>query len=183
MWVYWFQSVIIGIFNFIGILQLKNFSTKDFKIGGRPAQPTRDTKNFTAFFFLFHYGLFHVVYLIFISNGMSIKIHGREPTLLELKYIFITILIFLLNHFFSYVYNKLKDTKKKNIGSLMFFPYIRILPMHFTLMFGLFIGDIALPFFLMLKTIADGYMHLVKHNTLKNSDIGELQNPYKIGIN
>jgi hypothetical protein len=65
MWVYWFQSITIGLFNFIRILQLKEFSTEGFKINGQPAQPTQGTKKFTAFFFLFHYGFFTLFILYF----------------------------------------------------------------------------------------------------------------------
>jgi len=60
LWIYWFQSITIGLFNFVRILQLKKFSTEGFEINGRPAEPTRGTKNFTAFFFLFHYGFFGI---------------------------------------------------------------------------------------------------------------------------
>src|SRR3989338_9301463 len=55
MWVYLFQSITIGFFNFIRILQLKEFSTEGFKINSKSAQSTQRTKIFTAFFFLFHY--------------------------------------------------------------------------------------------------------------------------------
>ncbi|MCX6801619.1 MAG: DUF6498-containing protein [Candidatus Diapherotrites archaeon] len=30
LWVYWFQSVIIGVFNYLRILNLKEFSTDNF---------------------------------------------------------------------------------------------------------------------------------------------------------
>ena len=39
--VYWFQSVIIGIFNFIRILELKEFSVEGLMINGRPAENTK----------------------------------------------------------------------------------------------------------------------------------------------
>ncbi|NIP29465.1 MAG: hypothetical protein GTN99_09095 [Candidatus Dadabacteria bacterium] len=53
-----------------------------------------------------------------------------------------------------------------NIGTMMFFPYARILPMHFTIIFG---GSIAkassksLVLFLVLKTLADLIMHMIEH--------------------
>lgn len=171
MWVYWFQSITIGFFNFIRILQLKEFSTEGFKINGQPAQPTQSIKIFTAFFFLFHYGFFHFVYMIFLLTGTFTKAYGNTPNFIELKYIFLTALLFFVNHLFSYNYNRPKDTKKQNIGSLMFYPYARIIPMHLTIIFGsVFVG--ALPLFLVLKTFADGIMHVVEHNVFRN---GELQ--------
>jgi hypothetical protein len=36
LWIYWAQSVIIGIFNFLKIITLKEFSTEGFKQGKKP---------------------------------------------------------------------------------------------------------------------------------------------------
>jgi len=169
MWVYWFQSITIGVFNFIRILQLKEFSTEGFKINGQPAQPTQGTKIFTAFFFLFHYGFFHFVYMIFLLTGTFTKAYGNTPNFIELKYIFLTALLFFINHLFSYFYNRPKDTKKQNIGSLMFYPYARIIPMHLTIILGSFFVS-ALPFFLILKTFSDAVMHIVEHKVLRKGE-------------
>lgn len=173
MWVYWFQSITIGFFNFIRILQLTEFSTEGFKINGQPAQPTQGTKIFTAFFFLFHYGFFHFGYLMFLLTGTFTKAYGNSSNFIELKYIFLTALLFFINHLFSYVYNRPKDTKKQNIGSLMFYPYVRIIPMHLTIIFGSAFGG-ALPLFLVLKTFADGIMHVVEHNVLRKGELQEM---------
>ena len=160
MWVYWFQSITIGFFNFIRILQLKEFSTEGFMINGRPAQPTQGTKFFTAFFFLFHFGLFHYAYLRFLLTGIFTKAYGNTPNFVEVKYILLTALLFFINHLFSYFYNKPRDTKKQNIGLLTFYPYARIIPMHLTMIFGSLFGG-ALPLFLILKILADAIMHVV----------------------
>jgi hypothetical protein len=169
VWVYWFQSITIGFFNFIRILQLKEFSTEGFKINGRPAQPTQGTKFFTAFFFLFHFGFFHFVYLIFLLTGTFTKEYGNTPNLSEVKYILLTALVFFINHLFSYFYNKPRDTKKQNIGSLMFYPYARIIPMHLTIILGFSFGGTLL-LFLVLKTFADAIMHIVEHNILRKGE-------------
>ena len=74
LWIYWTQSVIIGIFNFIKILSLREFSTEGFRQGNKQVLPTRGTKISTAIFFLFHYGFFHVIYAVFLggfSNFMN----------------------------------------------------------------------------------------------------------------
>jgi hypothetical protein len=94
MLVYWFQSIIIGFFNFIRILQLEEFSTKGLNINGRPAQPTQGTKNYIAFFFLAHYGIFHFGYLNFILTG-AFDINENIMTFIELKFVLLTALIFL----------------------------------------------------------------------------------------
>ncbi len=169
MWVYWFQSVIIGFFNFVRILGLKEFSTEGFKINGKPAAPTQQTKFFTAFFFLIHFGIFHLVYFIFLLTGAMTKIYGSTPGTTELKYIGLTAVLFFLNHLFSYFYNKPRDTKKQNIGSLMFYPYARIIPMHLTIILGFKFGNV-LPLFLVLKTFADLVMHIMEHNVLRKGE-------------
>lgn len=173
MWIYWFQSITIGFFNFIRILQLKEFSTEKFKINNQPVQPTQRTKNFTAFFFLFHYGFFHLLYLAFLLTSTFTKAHGNVPNIFEFKYIFLTALIFFINHLYSYYYNRPRDTKKQNIGSLLFYPYARIIPMHLVINFSSAFVDV-LPFFLVLKTFADGIMHIIEHNVLRKGESEEI---------
>lgn len=187
MWIYWFQSIIIGIFNFIKILTLKNFTTENFKINDRSVEPTKWTKYYTAFFFLIHYGGFHLGYMIFllvsstlINNEMlstnntinmpydQITRVGITSVISSIDFLWILIIssIFFFNHLFSYIKNHKEDSKKiKNIGRMMFFPYARIIPMHLTIVFGFFLINSAtsILFFMILKTLADIIMHQVEH--------------------
>lgn len=157
LWVYWMQSIIIGFFQFIKILSLKKFFTENFKINNQPAQPTTQTKLFTAFFFMFHYGFFHFIYAIFLFNLFTNQ-------LFDFTDIFSGGLIFFLNHTFSYLHNKIVDEQKtQNIGHLMFSPYARIIPMHLIIVFGAILGQSVLIVFLLLKTLADLTMHTIKH--------------------
>ena len=158
LWTYWTQSVIIGFFNFLRILSLKNFSTDNFTINNQLALPTHQTKVFTAFFFTFHYGFFHFIYAIFLFQFFN----SGPP--LDLNYLFLGGLIFFLNHFFSYRHNKIIDEQKtQNIGQMMFAPYARIVPMHLIITLGAFIGQSTLLIFLLLKTTVDIVMHTTKH--------------------
>lgn len=162
LWIYWIQSVIIGFFNFLRILSLKNFSTKNFIINNQPALPTLQTKIFTAFFFAFHYGFFHFIYAIFLFQLFN----SSQP--LDLNYLFLGGLIFFLNHLFSYWHNKITDEGKiQNIGQLMFSPYARIIPMHLIIVFGAVMGQSTLVIFLLLKTGIDILMHTVKHADIR----------------
>ena len=54
-----------------------------------------------------------------------------------------------------------------NIGSMMFFPYIRIIPMHVFIVLGAFFAGPSggLVFFLVLKTLADEAMHAIEHHS------------------
>lgn len=169
LWIYWFQSVIIGFFNVVRILQLQEFSVEGVEINGHPAKPTQRTKNTIAFFFLVHYGLFHVVYCVFLLVGTLINPFGRSVGPIEWKVILLTALLFFVNHLFSYFYNRPTDTKKQNIGSLMGYPYLRIFPMHFTIIVSFAFAN-ALLFFLVLKTICDCLMHIVEHQVIRKGE-------------
>jgi len=168
MWVYWFQSVTIGFFNFIRILTLKDFSTDGFKVNNRSVEATKKTKISTAIFFAFHYGFFHFVYAIFLvsfsfsglleSSGQSANGFG------DAAYVLLTSAVFFVNHLHSFLYNRGRDAGKQNIGRVMFFPYARIIPMHLTIIFGMLLGKGAIVLFLTLKTLADMIMHVLEHN-------------------
>jgi hypothetical protein len=157
MWLYWAQSVIIGVFNYVRIK----------RCGPDPAD--------TANFFALHYGFFHFIYAIFLlaftAEGKILTNNGdpvQWPSVLLLT------LVFLLNHAFSFFYNQERDASKETPDRLMFFPYARIFPMHLTLIFGgLFteffpnlsqVIPMGLLFFLGLKTLADLTMHWIEHS-------------------
>lgn len=168
MWVYWGQSIIIGFFNVKRILNLKQFSTENFKINDQPVAPTAGTKRHVAIFFAVHYGFFHFVYMIFLLAEWS------HLSLLDAAGVAVCVIMFIFNHRFSFKYNLEQDlSRKPNIGRIMFFPYIRIIPMHLTIILGgLLAGDSvsALILFLVLKTIADLIMHQIEHNENKRQD-------------
>lgn len=176
VWVYWFQSLTIGFFNFLKILNLKKFSTDGYKINGHAVQASQSTKIFTAYFFLIHYGAFHIGYGGFLLMGLLISstpetiktntglnLLGSKIGINEVKFIIFAALLFFINHLFSYLYNKSRDIGKRNIGSMMLLPYIRILPMHVIIIFGSTLSTSLLPLFLLLKVISDTLMHIVEH--------------------
>jgi len=165
LWVYWFQSIAIGVTNFLRILTQKNFSVGGFFINGKPAEKTNTAKRKTALFFLIHYGAFHLGYLLFLRQITTVSLDQG---------FFIGIGIFAINHLLSFILNYRKETLvEKNIGTLMVYPYIRILPMHIIILFG---GSYILKnsslnlliLFILLKISADVLMHIVEHKMLQN---------------
>jgi Na+/H+ antiporter NhaD/arsenite permease-like protein len=140
MWVYWAQSIIIGLIACFRMLLLKQI--------------------FTAGFFLIHYGGFHLGYFFFLYFPEEPQ--GGIPTV----GIALCIMVFLVNHAFSYWHNRKRDMNRKpNVGTLMFTPYVRIIPMHITIVFGsnYATSTKTLALFLVLKTIMDVIMHMIEH--------------------
>lgn len=166
MLVYWTQSVIIGASFFLRMLKLERFSTAGLKSGNEPVPETQAGKLGIAVFFLFHYGIFHLVYLIFIVAGAG----DDETPAMSASAFLVCVLGFLAGHGYSLYENLQRDRQgKPNLGALMILPYARILPMHFTIIFGgvLFGGLAALLLFTLLKTVADALMHLAEHRLLR----------------
>jgi hypothetical protein len=165
MLVYWIQSVIIGISYFIRILSLHRFSTENFEINNQPVEEVPATKRETAFFFLLHYGFFHVIYLVFIVFAGN-RSHALGPVS---GYV-LCALVFAANHAYSLTQNIRADARgKPNIGTMMFLPYARILPMHATILAGGTLaatGSNAFFLFAGLKIVADVVMHSVEHYAL-----------------
>lgn len=161
MLIYWTQSIIIGYFSFRRMLDLKEFSTEGVRQNGRKVEPTEKTKKSMAFFFLLHYGAFHGFYLVFIFQGDNSELDG------SMLFIGLCAVVFLVNHWYSYSQTREQDAERKpNIGTIMLFPYARIVPMHLTIILGGTMSGtstFALLLFLGLKTAADVVMHKIEH--------------------
>ena len=165
--VYFGQSFIIGIFGYLKIINHQNFETEEgFKFEGK-------NKTILGLVFLIPYLVFHIISFLLIAGQIFFAplfffFFGEPYTKITLKsigLIFLSILLFLANHWFSYFYNKVKDIKepKKKI-QIMFSPYVRIVPMHIIILIGILsVNQLNLLVFLILKTIADLTMHIIEH--------------------
>ena len=157
LWVYWGQSVVIGITNVIRMLRLEEYSTAGFQ---PPLPPTRATLVKYTGFFALHYGGFHFVYAALLFSG---KVGGR-PAPADVPWIVTGILGFALAHGYSLWVNHGRDfrQKKPNLAALMFYPYLRIVPMHLAIVLGGALTGAIRPLFIGLKTVADAGMHLIE---------------------
>lgn len=169
MIIYWSQSVIIGYFSFRRMRDLKDFSTKGVRSNGRALEPTPETQRSMSVFFVLHYGMFHFVYLVFLFA------EGPDTAGSDVLLIGLCIAAFLINHWYSYAEHREMDAgRKPNIGTIMFFPYARIVPMHLTIIAGGAIAG-ASPFvlllFLGLKTGADLLMHKIEHTAWRSAPV------------
>jgi len=154
LWVYWLQSVIIGVLHFFRLLALKDFSTENFTMNGRSVEPTQSTKISVAIFFALHYGFFHLVYGFFLLVEYSADLGNAGMGL--------AVLVFLISHIASLVRGENPDKVKLNIGSMMYMPYLRVVPMHLIIMLGGVFAGLDVMLFMAMKTIADGGMHVVE---------------------
>jgi hypothetical protein len=157
---YWVQSCIIGFFNVVRILSLKDFSLGSVRFDTQFTFITEKIKYVIAGFFAFHYGFFHLAYGVFLFAFAFIYAYEAD-----VLHIMVVSVIFFFDHLFSFRYNKKRDEKKKrSILRLMFFPYARIIPMHIVILFfGFSFGERPLLIFLGLKTLADVAMHVIEH--------------------
>lgn len=157
LWVYWMQSIIIGFFQFLRILLIKNFYGI-YTINNKPNPLTAKTK--IAFFFAFHYGFFHFIYAIFLFQLLI-----SHP--LDFNHFLVGGLIFFSNHLYSFYHNMIVDKQKSsNIAFLMLSPYARIIPMHLVIIIGVLLTNQALLIlFLILKTVVDLLTHIFKHRS------------------
>ncbi|WP_337866658.1 DUF6498-containing protein [Ignavibacterium sp.] len=134
LWMYWVQSVVIGLFNFVRILMLKNFSTLGFKQSGKELKPTKATKISTAIFFLIHYGFFHLVYGVFLATFPTIMNETKPDGSF---YLLFSSIVFLINYGYDFYKEQNTVTSEiPNLGTVMFMPYLRIIPMHLTIILG-----------------------------------------------
>jgi Family of unknown function (DUF6498) len=167
MWPYWIQSVVIGYYSRRRILALGRFSTENFTMNDRPVSPTPATQRSVANFFALHYGFFHFGYLMFLIQQSQ---GWRWWDVLGWLALGVS---FAWNHRLSFRQNVEADRQgTPNIGTLMFLPYARILPMHFTIILGGTLAGSApgaVLLFGALKTVADVLMHYVEHRVLQRS--------------
>ncbi len=177
LWIYWSQSVIIGIFNFIKMITLKDFSTEGFKQGKKQMLPTRATAISSAVFFLFHYGFFHLIYAVFL--GAFSEFSHSNGSSSGTKYFLISAGMFFISYLIEFINSRKEQTEElPNIGLIMFAPYARIIPMHLTIIFGGFIGAAGSIFstntnlaiivlFIGLKTVVDLFTHSIDFKKLQ----------------
>jgi hypothetical protein len=169
--VYWTQSIIIGVFHFLRMLLLKNFSTEGFTVNGEAVSPQSKANIGMALFFAVHYGIFHLAFLFFtpsIFMNMD-KIDTTLPAVpayfIPVRYIYYSVLLFFFVSQLLLFIRHLKDDKinPKNIGSMMFTPYLRVIPFHLAVIVGAHIGGgSAFLFFLILKLIIDVVFFAIK---------------------
>ena len=186
LFIYWSQSIIIGIFTVISILGAD--STALAADLDKPIQERGGTERFSpqlvwlykcglAGFFTLHYGLFHVAYFSFIvESDLFGPVNFADPG------IWLSCGLFFANHLYSHIRYRHEGPQGAGfINEEFFSPYQRIIPMHLTIIFGsivvlglqVFAIESTMPvlvLFLVLKTRSDISAHLIKHAREEHPD-------------
>lgn len=136
LWIYWFQSVIIGVINVFEILSLKEFSTEGTKPQLKPN--AFSSKLQIVILFTFVYGFFHLVYAIFLGVFFTLSINDYN---IRWDMIIIGSTVFLLHYLIQFFSFSLKRNKTNipNIGKVFTQPFYRIIPMHLIIILSVWI--------------------------------------------
>jgi hypothetical protein len=168
MLIYWGQSIAVGIANVVRMLMLREFSTDGFTSGGRQVPATPAGKRMAARFFALHYGFFHVGYGLFLLRRPHPALDSRAQLTVA-----INILLFAGSQLWHVIATHGNDYRgKPNLGTLMFYPYLRVIPMHLAIIFGSMLPSGALPLFILLKTGADIGLHHVERHLFRSAATG-----------
>ena len=169
LWPYWIQSVIIGWYSRKRMLALTNFTTEGLTSNGKKVEATQAGARSTANFFALHYGFFHVGYFVFLAQKIDSVSQWDWLVFAGLA------VSFIVSHGTSYRQNIEADLRgKPNLGVLLFLPYLRVIPMHFTILIGGAVagtGLTTLLLFIVLKTLADLGMHKAEHAMLQKGSV------------
>ena len=180
IFVYWAQSIIIGFFTVVRILGLRIEDLPSEEIEAIPAAllQVKDRKSSfwtikigLAAFFSLHYGLFHYGYLSFLEIfGFVMPGDIRDAGCMVLA-----CGLFFANHLYSFLFYRESERKQGTyVQELFVRPYLRIIPIHITIILGGFLTMIfyaigrdpsvfILVVFLLVKTLVDAWMHIRKH--------------------
>lgn len=158
LWVYWGQSVAIGITNSIRIRRLGALPPAG---AGPTPGPAPGSATFLARMFAVSYGSFHLLYLAFLLQAHL----GGGLAAGDIPWVAVSVGAFAVAHVYSLARNRERDfrDRRPKLAVLMFYPYLRILPMHLAIIYGARQPDAVLPLVILLKTAADAGMHLVEH--------------------
>lgn len=152
IWIYWMQSVLIGLFNFIDLMTVKNPDESSMNMNSQPV--TKSNIGCAAWFFLFHFGFFHFVYALFLLVSNLKGANG--------KIILITAGVFLVEGTIQLICKTITpETEKINVGKMFMTPYLRIVPMHLVILLPSFFAFGTSIIFLLLKMVADIGMYLL----------------------
>ena len=151
VWIYWMQSVLIVFFTFLQLATIKNMEPDSIKLNNQPVNSDKKARGCLSGFFAVHYGMFHLVYFIFIFTITDIH------DFFDWRLFEFSVGAFALDQLWNFIrYKQWEQTHRPNGGVIFFLPYARIVPMHLTILLPKFIGFIPqMGLFLVLKIVLE----------------------------
>lgn len=181
MWPFLIQSLVIGWYARKRLMLAPRLSASNLTINGRPVTDPEQARRFMGVFFLLHYGLFHLGYVIFLLVLPAIVGQGAgDGATLSNAWLYAASgIAFWLAHRASHRQHLRDDlAHTRSVAVLMGMPYLRVVPMHLTIVLAAVwsgsthpaIAGIAL--FVALKTLVDIATHVLEHRLLQKGDGG-----------
>ena len=172
VWLYWSQSIIYGFFAFLTMSTLPEPDVKvnQLTVVERGDKPEGKVTYLAAaaWFFVFHYGFFHLVYFVFLLTITKLNLFDWQ----FFKYCLAVFFTAQLANFIQYKLQKQKAPA--DFGRLLAIPYLRIIPMHLCILVPAFLNVAGLTVFLVLKVVADAVMYVVTNSNYQRNNLGDL---------
>lgn len=151
LWPYFLQNLVVGWYAIKRMQALHRFSTEGFTSNDQPVPENAAGKRSTINFFILHFGLFHLAYLVFLCELAPMS------GLLEFLFVLAGGVSFVFAQRATCAAQIEADASgRPNLGALMFMPYLRVLPIHIAIGFGaVALGTTGTIAFVVLKTLAD----------------------------
>ena len=175
LWPYWLQSVVIGWYARRRIVLAPDYRIETV-IHINDARMRRGDwpQKRLANFFAMHFGVFHLAYLTFLTLFSTMGLFG-ELSFRDWQISMALTLPFVFTHRQSHREHVETDLASKPTAmQLMGLPYLRVVPMHVTLVLGIWFmrdGDSSrgVALFAGLKTLADLGLHVAEHRRLQRA--------------
>lgn len=155
LYLYWFESAIIGFYTILKMLFVKKIADqetlKHSNIGKLFSQADKSSsklvlaKFFMIIFFIFHFGMFmlaHLFFLTFLSIILILPLGWTFETFFQtIISIGLGILVIFTSHGFSFLTNYIgkKEYQEKTLVEVMGAPYPRVIVMHFVVLLSFFL--------------------------------------------
>ena len=173
IWLYWSQSIVMGFFTFLDILTAPKLTPEEFAAVVAESVKNEEnrklvkqvTKISSAFGFLFFFGVLHLFYLIFIA---TMKRSGPFDWNMY-KYF---LCAFVAGQALTFIQHKIQQRKSRpNLGPSTLIPFVRLLPLHLTIILPTFlkVGDMG--FFLIVRSVADIVMYVAAKPPTKSREM------------
>ncbi len=165
IWLYWSQSIIYGIFNYIDIRTTKNFYKSGFSNKTETESTEQKNGEAEAWFSSRLYAFFHFVYFIFLAGFIT------KTGAFEWNFYWKFLIVFFVFQVMNLIQRKIRNKNKAmDITKMATIPFVRVIPMHLCILIPAFLNISNLTVFLVLKVITDIIMYVHTTDYYKKND-------------